>query len=287
MTRKESSSGLCDQILLPSASYSYYVVVYLHINRSYIGYHAMQWITYLPSTSSHASSAFPFVTDMQCHAAWQAPCSCRDAIRPCHRLKESQRRSTGSDFCHPEEEHRGKAAIKTSASGRTHISAVATVAWLNCVYYGSQGLFHGSNVRVHIVDPLLKPNSLTTDTMLLLTVASLKLPTRRPTSLLLNCGFQAAFAVSRHFHQHPSALKQIYGAEGVTNGNKRQKDGDVQLSLLCRSQGCEDHSIGPDVKQLVTTGQANRWYLNVPETSFFSKSSESCTRHSKAFRGSE
>lgn len=224
---------------------------------------------------------------MQCHAAWQAPCSCRDAIRPCHRLKESQRRSTGSDFCHPEEEHRGKAAIKTSASGRTHISAVATVAWLNCVYYGSQGLFHGSNVRVHIVDPLLKPNSLTTDTMLLLTVASLKLPTRRPTSLLLNCGFQAAFAVSRHFHQHPSALKQIYGAEGVTNGNKRQKDGDVQLSLLCRSQGCEDHSIGPDVKQLVTTGQANRWYLNVPETSFFSKSSESCTRHSKAFRGSE
>ena len=220
------------------------------------------------------------------HAAWQAPCSCRDAIRPCHRLKESQRRSTGSDFCHPEEEHRGKAAIKTLASGRTHISAVA---WLNCVYYGSQGLFLGSNVRVHIVDPLLKPNSLTTDTMLLLTVASLKLPTRGPTSLLLNCGFQAAFAVSRHFHQHTSALKQIYGAEGVTNGNKRRKDGDVQLSLLCRSQGCEDHSIGPDVKQLVTTSQANRWYLNVPETSVFfqkfrilHKAFQGIPRHSEA-----
>ena len=122
--------------------------------------------------------------------------------------------------------------------------------------------------------------------MLLLTVASLKLPTRGPTSLLWNCGFQAAFAVSRHFHQHPSALKQIYGAEGVTNGNKRRKDGDVQLSLLCRSQGCEDHSIGPDVKQLVTTGQANRWSLNVPETSFFSPNvpnpAQGIPRHSEA-----
>ena len=127
--------------------------------------------------------------------------------------------------------------------------------------------------------------------MLLLTVASLKLP-RGPTSLRENFGFQVAFAVSRHFHQHLSALKQIYGAEGVTNGDKRRKDGDVQLSLLCRGQGCEDHSIGPDVKQLVTvTGQkANRWCLNVPETCLFPdfslyKAFQGIPRHSKAFQG--
>ena len=119
-----------------------------------------------------------------------------------------------------------------------------------------------------------------------LTVASLKLHTR---SLLAYVGFQAALAVSRHFHQHPSTLKQIYGAEGVTDGDERREDGNVQLSLLCRGQGCEDHSIGPDVKQLVTTGRTTKGQRMVPECirdilfSNYPNPVQGIPRHSKEF----